>query len=185
MNQPPSNGRNRRSRRTSKRMASCSLLAALGVVIAYLGSLSDLIDLCTPFFAALLLVPVVIEYGRRYAWGLWVATALLSLLLLPNKSPAIIYLVFGYYPILKAYLERIRPFGTFLLKLLLFVAVDLLIVFASTAFVGISENLPSYFNAILCVGGLIVLWLVDLCLTRLITIYLLKYRPRFSKWLNG
>jgi hypothetical protein len=166
-------------------MATCALLCALGVVLSWLGSLADLLDLCTPFFAALLLVPIVIEYGRRYAWSVWGATALLSLLLLPNKSPAIIYLAFGYYPILKAVLERLRPALTNFLKLILFIAVDLSIVFLSNALFGVSEAAPPYFNAVLCIGGLIVLWLIDLCLTRLITIYVIKYRSRISKWMNG
>ena len=186
MNQPPFDNRDKRpSRRTrSKRMATCALLCALGVVVSLLGSLADLLDLCTPFFAALLLVPIVIEYGRRYAWSVWMATAILCLVLLPNKSPAIVYLAFGYYPILKAILERLRPALTLIFKLILFVAVDLAIVFFSNALVGVSKDMPPYFNAVLCAGGLLVLWLVDLCLSRLITIYIFKYRPRFSKWMN-
>ena len=95
-------------RRATKRMAVCAVLTAVGVVISLLGSLVGLLDLCTPLFAALLLVPIVIEYGKRYAWSVWLATALLSLFLLPNKSPAAIYLVFGYYPILKEKLERLK-----------------------------------------------------------------------------
>ena len=187
MNPSPQDNQGKRpSRRTrSKRMATCALLCALGVVLSWIGSIADLLDLCTPFFAALLLVPIVIEYGRRYAWSVWVATALLCLILLPNKSPAVVYLAFGYYPILKAVLERLRPALTLLLKLVLFVAVDLAIVFFSSALVGVNETIPPYYNAVLCIGGLIVLWLVDLCLTRLITIYVVKYRPRFSKWMNG
>ena len=96
-------------KKATKRLTVCAILSALGVALSWLGSLVGVLDLCTPLLTSLLLIPVVIEYGKAYPWGVWLATTLLSLLLVPNKSPAAVYLVFGYYPILKAYLERMRP----------------------------------------------------------------------------
>lgn len=189
MNSSPDNqggkgGRRADRRKATKRLAVCAVLTAVGVVIAWLGSMIGLLDLCTPLFTALLLVPIVIEYGKRYAWSVWLATALLTLFLLPNKSPAAVYLVFGYYPILKASLERLRPWVCRLLKTLLFIAVDAALVFGSAALFGVEEYLPPWYNAALAVGGLVVLWLVDLALTRLISAYIFKYRTRFSKWMS-
>ena len=165
----------------TRRLSVCALLCALGVTLAWLGSLIGALDLSTPLITSLLLVPVVIEYGRGYAWGVWASTAILSVLLLPNKSPAAVYLVFGYYPILKAYLERLRPLPCRLLKQLLFAAVDLALVFGSNAIVGVEEIMPPWYTAALVLGGFLVLNLTDFALTRLISAYLFKYRPRISK----
>ena len=168
-------------KKATKRLSVCAILAALGAALSWLGSLVGVLDLCTPLIASLLLVPIVIEYGRGYPWGVWLSTAILSLLILPNKSPAAIYLVFGYYPILKAYLERLPLFSCRLLKQLLFIAVDLALVFGSNAIVGVEESMPPWYTAALVIGGYLTLNLTDLALTRLISAYIFKYRARFSK----
>lgn len=168
----------------TKRLTVCAVLTALGVCISWLGSLVGVLDLCTPLLTALLLVPIVIEYGKGYPFGVWLATVILALLLLPNKSPAAVYLVFGYYPILKAYLERLRPLPCRLLKQLIFAAVDLALVYGSNLVVGVQEDVPTWYNAALLVGGYLVLNLVDIALTRLISAYVFKYRPRFAKWMR-
>ena len=94
----PKRRRTERRART-KRLTVCAMLTALGVTLSWLGSLVSVLDMCTALFTALLLVPVVIEYGKGYPWGVWLATTVLALLLLPNKTPAAVYLAFGYYPI--------------------------------------------------------------------------------------
>ena len=175
--------RNRRAARkiTTKRLTVCAVLCALGVTLSWLGSLIGVLDLCTPLLASLLLVPIVIEYGKGYPWGVWLATAILALLLLPSKSPAAVYAVFGYYPILKAHLERLRPLPCMLLKQLLFVAVDAALIYGSNFIMGVEENLPPWYSIALAVGGYLVLNLTDVALTRLISAYIFKYRPKFSK----
>lgn len=174
---------NRRAVRktTTKRLTVCAVLSALGVTVSWLGSLVGVLDLCTPLLTSLLLVPVVIEYGKGYPWGVWLATTVLSLLLLPSKSPAAVYLVFGYYPILKAYLERLRPLPCILLKQLLFVAVDAVLIYGSNFIMGVEENLPPWYPVALAVGGYLVLNLTDIVLTRLISAYIFKYRSKFTK----
>ena len=171
-------------RRSTKRLAVCAVLIALGVTLSWLGSLIGVLDLCTPFIAALLLIPIVIEYGRGYPWSVWLATAVLSLLLLPNKAPAAVYLVFGYYPILKAYLERLPRSACFICKQMLFLAVDALVLWGSSTLFGVEEHLPDWYPLALGIGGLIVLNLVDPALTRLISAYVFKYRSRVAKWMN-
>ena len=177
-------GRGSARRAATKRLTVCAVLSALGVCIAWLGSLIGVLDLCTPLLTSLLLVPVVIEYGKGYPWGVWLATTILSLLLLPSKSPAAVYLVFGYYPILKAYLERLRPLPCRLLKQLLFAAVDAALVYGSNFIIGVEEDLPVWYNVALLVGGYLVLNLVDIALTRLISAYVFKYRSRLAKWMS-
>ena len=56
-------------KKATKRLTVCAILSALGVALSWLGSLVGVLDLCTPLIASLLLVPVVIEYGKGYPWG--------------------------------------------------------------------------------------------------------------------
>ncbi len=176
----PRNSRRLR-RDATKRLAVCAVLTALGVTLSWLGSLVGVLDLCTPFLTALLLIPIVIEYGNGYPWGVWAATALLSLFLLPSKSPAAVYLIFGYYPILKSYLERLPRALCLLLKQLLFLGVDMALVFGSCYLFGVEDAMPHWYPVVLTAGGFIVLNLVDLALTRLISVYLFKYRSHIAK----
>ena len=77
----------------------CAMLSALGVVVLYLGSFIEVLDASMSVIASLMTVIVVIEFGRSASWSIYAVTAVLSLLLLPNKSPAVMYAAFfGFYP---------------------------------------------------------------------------------------
>ena len=52
---------------------------------------------------------VYLEYGRKTAWLMYLATALVSVMLSADKESAFFYIFVGYYPILKARFDRIRP----------------------------------------------------------------------------
>lgn len=182
-NATPSSRRATR-RQSTKRLAVCAVLTALGVTLSWLGSLVGILDLCTPFITALLLIPIVVEYGRAYPWGIWLATTVLSLLLLPSKAPAAVYLVFGYYPILKAYLERLPRLICMICKQALYVAVDIALILGSSVLFGVEEHLPDWYPLALGIGGFLVLNLVDVALTRLVSVYVFKYRGRVAKWMN-
>ena len=171
------------NRRRMKRITLCAMFIALGVVMLYFGALLEVLELCVAALASLLLFPLVIEYGRAYPWAVWLATSLLALLLLPYKMPGAVYLLFGYYPILKAYLERLaRPLCR-LLKELVFAAGEIAIILASNLLVG-AEHMPLWYHALLFVMGSITLHLFDIALTRMIILYLRKHRARVRRWMN-
>ena len=91
-----------------KRIVVSGVLVALSVIILYLGCAIEVLDITMSAMVSLLVVVIVIEMGYSYAWLTYIATAILSVLLLPQKSPAIFYACFmGFYPILKSYIERI------------------------------------------------------------------------------
>ena len=89
-------------------LALCAMLSALGVILLYLGALIEVIDLSMAVLASLAVIVLVIERGGFYPWLIYAVTSVLSLLLVPNKSPAIVYAFFmGFYPILKEKIEKI------------------------------------------------------------------------------
>ena len=79
----------------------CAIIAALGAVVLMLGSVIDVLDLTAGALAGMLGVFVVLEVGGYWPWMTYGVTAVLSLLLLPNKFPALIFVLTGFYPALK------------------------------------------------------------------------------------
>lgn len=76
-----------------------------------------------------------LEYGKGFALGAYLTASLLSLLLLPNKSAALLFAgFFGWYPLLKLPLERLPGVFAFLCK---FLAVNAVCVTLSLLFGGI------------------------------------------------
>ena len=83
-------------------MTVCAMLSALGVVLLLIGSFVEVMDLSAAAIASLLCVFAVIEYGGASPWLIFAVTSVLSMVLLPTKTPALMYLAFfGYYPIIK------------------------------------------------------------------------------------
>ena len=93
----------------SAKAAFCGVMTALGVTFMALGGLIPLATYVSPLLAGALLVAVYLEYGRKTAWLMYLATALVSVMLSADKESAFFYIFVGYYPILKARFDRIRP----------------------------------------------------------------------------
>ena len=92
----------------SQKIALCGVLGALSVTLLMMGNLLQIGTYAAPMLAAFLLVPVLEEYGVRYALLMYMAVSVLSVLLVPDKELALFYtLVLGYYPVLKQALDRL------------------------------------------------------------------------------
>ena len=179
---PPTSSRKLRKKRT-KRLAVCAMLASLSVVILYFGALLEVFELCVVALASFLVVPVVIEYGRAYPWAVYLSATVLSLLLLPQKMPGAVYLIFGFYPIVKAYFERLPRAVSLLCKQAVFVVTEIALIVASHFLIG-AEDMPLWYNALLLVLGHLTLNLFDIALSRLIILYMKKYRARIGRLMN-
>lgn len=96
-------------KRRTKTIALCGVLAALAVALLFLGGALPFASIACPVLASLVLIPVYAENGWK--WGLvWYLTvAVLGLLLAPDKEAAILFVFFGYYPMLRKWFGRIRP----------------------------------------------------------------------------
>ena len=51
----------------TRRLATCSVLCALAVVVMGLGALVEIMDLTAAALAALVILPILLTYGTRYA----------------------------------------------------------------------------------------------------------------------
>ena len=169
-------------RNKTKAITTCAMLAALSVVILYLGSFIDVLDASMAVIASLMTVIVVIEFGRSASWSIYAVTAVLSLILLPNKSPAVMYAAFfGFYPILKETFEKRNKIVSWVLKEITFNAalVVCFLVIRFLIFIGIPE-IPTmmYVLGALLLEAVFILY--DLALTRLISFYIFNLRKRLK-----
>ncbi|WP_312941898.1 hypothetical protein [Oscillibacter sp.] len=107
--------------RQSHEIALCGVTAALGTVLLTLGSIIPGATYCAPLLGMLTLLPVLSERGPRPALSVYAVTTVLALLLAPNKESALVYLLLGYYPVLRPVLDRLRlRFMRLLCKLAVF-----------------------------------------------------------------
>ena len=104
------------------KIALSGVITALSVVLLALGSVIWIFAYVAPLLCGLIMIIMTESAGKKYALTVYFAVSLLSLFLLSDKECALLYaLFFGYYPIIREYLERIRSrVLSFLSKLALF-----------------------------------------------------------------
>lgn len=100
------------------KMAFGGVTAALAVVIMCLGTLIPLATFICPVFCCLIGCVVLRLCGKKVAWAWYGSLCVLSLLLSPDKEAAAVYVMLGYYPLIKAFFDRLP--ASMLFKLLFF-----------------------------------------------------------------
>ena len=164
----------------TKRIAISAMLSALGVVFLYLGSLIDVLDISMAVIASVCCIFAVIEFGGAFPWLIYAVTGVLSLLLLPRKEAAVMYLLFfGFYPILKEKLEKKKKLTSWMLKELIF-NVALAVMLLLSKLLLTADTAEPWFMYLLFVAiAEITFPIYDLALTRIISLYIYKIRSKF------
>lgn len=153
----------------AKVIALGGLLAAVALVILCLGGLIPLATYICPMLCAIVQYIVYRCCGRRIAWTWYVAVALLALLLGPDKEAALVFVMLGYYPMVKPFFEKSRL--SVLWKLLLFNGAVLILYGLLLKLLGLdavaaeTEELGIIGLVILLVMGNAVFFLLDRLLT--------------------
>ncbi|MEG2000044.1 MAG: hypothetical protein RR053_01425 [Evtepia sp.] len=166
----------------SKKLALCGMLGALMIVIMLLGSLFPMATYCYPAIAGFLLIPVARECGGHSAATLYIATSLLSLMLIPDKEGALLFLfLFGLYPLIKPYVQKIHLRSIrIVVKLIFFDGMFFLaylllrVLFMPELSMFASQAMAIVFIVI----GNITFLLYDFCLVQLSLIYEYRLRPK-------
>lgn len=171
-----------RIRKRTKFLTVSAMICAISVIILSFGSLIEVLDITTAVFASLLCIYAVIELGGAYPWLIWIVTSLLSLLLLPQKTPALFYALFaGFYPILKEKLEKLKKPVSYILKLLVFHLSLAAIVAGLRLFFPADLDMGSFWwmPIALYIMCLTCFLMYDFALSKLITFYLIRLRQKF------
>ncbi len=168
--------------KSTKRLALCGIISALACAVMYITTVTDIFSLCGTVFAAFAVVFIYIEFGTKTALTVYAAVSVITLLILPDKFPAALFAVYaGYYPILKAVFERMKkPPLSWTLKLLSFNLVLVALIIASKYITAIETDTVAIELTVFALANAVFI-MSDLLATRLITIYLFKYRSRLHR----
>ena len=173
--------------RQTKKITLSAILVALGVAFMALGAVLEVLDLTVCALASLLVVFVYLEIGSPYTWLVWVCTSLITFLIFPGSILWVEYLlVFGVYPIIKAYIERLPKFSWWIIKLVFFN----MIVWALFAIVEFVLGLPFFegdtfwWKAALYLLMNVAFVAYDMFITVMVRLYYDKFRKRFIRFLK-
>ena len=174
----------------SGKIALGGLLTALGVVLMFLTGLIPIGTYALPAIAGVLLIVAVIEIGAKWAWMIYAAVAVLSLLFAADKEAALLFvLFFGYYPVLKSFLERIsNKVLSWISKFAVFNVAVVACFFLAVNFLQLPEDSFTVFGIYLPWGFLIlgnaVFLIYDIALSGLVATYVEKLHHRVTKTLK-
>ena len=148
----------------SKIIATCGMMAALAIVIMIVGGFLGIGMYASPMFAGLSLVPIGEKFGKKYHICLWLAVSMLSFMLVPEVEQNLMFLcVFGSYPILYSFFQKLSPKIRIVAKLLYFN-----IVIISLEYIIVTLLVPEVFEPIWFVVLLLVFNFIFLCYDKII-----------------
>ena len=182
--------------RGTKKITISAAVVALSALFLALGAFVDVLDLSACALASVLVVFVYIEIGSPYTYLVWLCTSLIAFLF-TSGNPLIAaeyFTVFGIFPILKAYIEKLPKALWLVLKL---VYINIVLVCA-LLFFELLFGVPFFDTEGISFFGLdmriikmglylllnVTFVLYDMLLTVLIRVYLFGFRSRISRFLK-
>lgn len=173
--------------KTSMKVSLGGVTAALSLVLMFLTSVIPFGTYAFPTFAGILLILLVFNLGYRWAVAVYFVTAVLSFLLLTDKEAALYYTAFlGFYPILKGVIERIPVKAVqYLIKIILFNVCIISAFYIGILLLSVPKESFTLFGIYLpwvfLILGNVFFVVYDLCVTRLVTLYLFKWHNKLNK----
>ncbi len=173
-------------REQNRKIALCGVLCGLAVVVLLLGGLFSLAVYCAPLLAMAALLPVLEEYGPGSAGAAYGAVAILALLLVPDRETALVYVFFGWYPILRPRIAALPSLPVRLVCRLGVCGLSMFFLYGVTirllGLTAVTEELGGgWLTAAPAVMGCAVFLLLDLALGRLTVLWRRKLRRRFFR----
>ena len=170
----------------SGKVALGGIMGALSLMIMFLTAFPYM-TYALPAIAGAVLIPVVIELGSKWAWMVYACVSFLSLLIAPSlEAKVMVIAFFGYYPIVKALLERQKNrVLEWELKYLVFNVAVVSAYLLSLRFFGLDAdsfvifgfNVPLVFLLL----GNVVFLLYDLALRTVAEAYIRVLRPKLNR----
>ena len=171
----------------SGKIALCGITIALSLVIMFISGLFPLTTYAAPALAGILLLCIVIEISRKYAFMVYIATCILSFLIIPNRESSVIYIsLFGYYPMIRDFIYRSKNNTIkYIIKFSIFNVSFFLIYFLIEKIFLIPhnaiENLGDYGVYIFIFLANLAFFLYDIVIDRLTFFYVNRIQPKLTK----
>ena len=162
-------------------------MVALSTAIMLLGAVIEVLDLSVCAIASLLVVFIYLEIGSYYPWLVWICTTLATALIYPGSAIWVEYaLIFGLYPLIKAYIERLPRWSWLIVKLVYINAVIWGIFCVCELLLGIPffDEGGTVIIVITYVLSNIAFVAYDFFIMVMVRFYFEKLRPRFKKFLK-
>ena len=164
-------------------LALASMLGATAVVLLMLGGIIPLSTFACPVLSSFAILIAGEECRKSYAWTCYAASAILGLLLGPDKESALLFAFLGYYPLLQPKLDALRPAPVRMAVKLALVITAVSAMYALILFVFRLEDVVQEFYAAspavlwtTVALGVLLFLMYDLALHRLGALY--RYRRR-------
>ena len=157
------------------------------MILVMCGNIFQAASQAMPAIAGVIGVIIVIEIGVKWAFAAYFVSAALTFILGINEAGILFALLFGYYPIIKPLIEKIRVrVIEYIVKFALFNAAmiasyAILIAVFSLAALGFDKMLFAWIT--LAIGNIFFI-LYDICISRIAALYCLKYRKYIKKLLK-
>ena len=171
----------------TKKITLSAMMVALGTAVMLLGAVIEMLDLSVCALASLFVVFIYLEIGSYYPWLVWICTSLATALIFPGSAIWVEYLfVFGLYPLIKAYIERLPKWSWLIIKLLYINAVILGMFFVTEILLGIPffEDDSRVLIIITYVLANVAFLFYDIFIVVMVRFYFEKLRPRFKNFLK-
>lgn len=168
-------------KKSSTQVALGGLSAALCLVIMLGTVLIPFATYAAPALAGIALIPIALELGLPVASVTYAAVALLSLLMVPDREAALMFIAFfGYYPVLKFKIDRMKlRLLRILLKLMIFNASIIAGYFVIIYLFGLHylmDELTGGFGWLLLTVGNLCFPVYELALRNITALYLFRIR---------
>lgn len=183
------NKENPNNKKVSYKVSLGGIISALCLVLMFLTAVFPPLNITLPLFAGMLMTVVAIEVSPSWAWVTYATVAILSFFITPDKEAAIFFTVFfGFYPILKDTLEKIKSkILKWLLKFVVFNIAIVIIYQLTVKLLGTVDLIEEFgFMKQFMLPGLIIMFngifiLYDITLSMVKTAYLKWFRPTFLR----
>lgn len=161
-------------------------MVALGAVLMRVGVYIEVLDLSICALASLMVVFIYLEVGSYYPWLVWICTSLATALTGAGIVAAEYFLVFGIYPLLKSFIERLPRWSWFIIKLVFINAIIWVLFLLSKILFG-----QNFFGEETLIMNILVYALMnaafiayDFFITVMVRFYYVKIRPRIKRLLK-
>ena len=130
-----------------KLTALCGMMTALSVVLMFFTTFLPVLMYVLPIVTGIIVLLIKEVSNRKWASAVYFATAILSLLLITDKEAALTYaLFFGYYPIIRDFVQKLPKLLAWTIKIFLFNVAAVLVGVTGVYIFGLSAEEYSEFG---------------------------------------
>ena len=173
--------------RKSKQVALSGMIAALQLVLLFLGGVMWIFCYASPMFCGLAVIILNESVGKKFSLLTYIVCSIIAILFVPEKECALTYIFFfGYYPIIRDYFDKLPKALSVILKFVLYnvsiAASQLLLVFAFR--IPFDNSFGKWSIPMLVLSFNFVFFFYEKLLPRMTKLYQLKYKSRLERLLK-